>query len=84
MAGDTSTGSGSGNGLYPYKPSQVAAIIALGLFGISAIIHLINMIRKRTWFYTPLTVGAISMSPSFPPVLCDTSAHNLAKADCQR
>jgi hypothetical protein len=30
------------------------------LFGVSAIYHLIVMIKKRTWFYIPLVTGAIS------------------------
>lgn len=46
--------------LYEYKPSPTAAIIAAGLFGASAIYHLITMIRTRRWFYAAMTVGGFS------------------------
>lgn len=48
------------NGIYLYEPSLVGAIVAAGAFGISAIYHLIQMIRKRAWFYSSLTVGSFS------------------------
>jgi hypothetical protein len=54
------------NGIYLYKPSLVAAIIAASAFGISAIVHLIQMIRKRAWFYTCLTMGAYSKASNTP------------------
>ncbi|PVI04051.1 RTA1-domain-containing protein [Periconia macrospinosa] len=50
------------NGIYPYKPSQPAAVIFLFAFGISAALHLFQMIRDRAWFYGSFTVGAIMMS----------------------
>lgn len=53
--------------LYHYSPSHIAAIIAGTLFGISAAIHLVVMIRKKTWFYTAMTVGAFSASPTISP-----------------
>jgi len=48
------------NGIYPYKPNGPVCIVMALLFGISAGYHLFQMIRKKTWFYTPLVVGAIS------------------------
>lgn len=48
------------NGIYLYEPSLAAAIIAAIAFGTSAVYHLIQMIRKRAWFYSSLTVGAFS------------------------
>jgi hypothetical protein len=48
-------------GLYDYDPSMAGAALAGLLFGVSAVIHLIQMIMKRTWFYTPMTVGSFSM-----------------------
>jgi hypothetical protein len=50
------------NGIYLYEPSRAGAIIAAGAFGISAIYHLVQMIRKRAWFYSSLTVGSFSKS----------------------
>ena len=65
MANSTSTTTDS-NGLYHYDPSKTAAIIAAGLFGLSATFHLFQMIRKKTWFYTPMTIGAFSKLPPSP------------------
>jgi hypothetical protein len=59
MANSTTSAADS-NGIYHYHPSKVAAIVAALLFGASAIINLFQMIRKKTWFYTPMTVGAFS------------------------
>jgi hypothetical protein len=59
MANSTSTTTDA-NGLYKYDPSKTAAIIAAGLFGLSAQFHLFQMIRKKTWFYMPMTMGAFS------------------------
>jgi hypothetical protein len=52
MAGD--------NGIYPYKPNKNIALVAAALFGMSAIYHLIQMIRKRAWFYSSFVIGAMS------------------------
>jgi hypothetical protein len=48
------------NGIFPYAPSKIAALLFAGLFGISAIIHLVQMIKGRAWLYTSFVVGAIS------------------------
>ncbi|KAJ5475367.1 hypothetical protein N7539_008433 [Penicillium diatomitis] len=53
------------SGIFPYKPSESATLIMAVLFGISAIWHLIVMIRKKTWFYSCLTVGAIMMTSGY-------------------
>ncbi|ORX95730.1 RTA1 like protein-domain-containing protein [Clohesyomyces aquaticus] len=52
----------SPNGIYHYKPNQAGPIIAFLLFGPSAIYHLVVMIRSKTWFYIPFTVGAFMMT----------------------
>jgi hypothetical protein len=52
MAGD--------NGIYPYKPNKNITLVAVALFGLSAIYHLVHMIRKRAWFYSSFVVGAMS------------------------
>ncbi|OJJ08351.1 hypothetical protein ASPVEDRAFT_89577 [Aspergillus versicolor CBS 583.65] len=47
-------------GYFPYEPSSVGAILAMLLFGGSAIFHTIQMTRTRTWFFTAFLVGAYS------------------------
>ncbi|KAF2799666.1 RTA1 like protein [Melanomma pulvis-pyrius CBS 109.77] len=54
MAGD--------NGIYPYKPNKNVAIGACALFGISALYHLFQMVRRRAWFYTSFVIGALMMT----------------------
>ncbi|KAF7859690.1 hypothetical protein EAF04_008769 [Stromatinia cepivora] len=49
-------------GIYPYKPNSKICIVAAILFGSSAFFHVWQMLRKRTWFYTPLLVGAVMMT----------------------
>lgn len=50
------------HGIYQYAPSKPACILAAGLFGLSALYHLFQLIRSRAWFYTSLVVGALSKS----------------------
>ena len=47
-------------GYFPYEPSSVGAILAMLLFGGSAIFHTVQMTRTRTWFFTAFLVGAYS------------------------
>ncbi|KAH7349174.1 RTA1 like protein-domain-containing protein [Pyrenochaeta sp. MPI-SDFR-AT-0127] len=53
------------NGVYLYKPSLTSAIIAAGVFGISALYHLFQVIRKKAWFYSSLTAGAFMMTAGY-------------------
>lgn len=53
-------GAEDGTGIYPYKPNSKVCIVAAILFGGSAFFHVWQMLRKRTWFYTPFVVGSIS------------------------
>ena len=46
--------------LYQYEPSQIACLIALGLFGVSLFYHLFQMVKKKTWFYICLVMGSFS------------------------
>ena len=46
--------------LYQYEPSQIACLVALGLFGVSLFYHLFQMVKKKTWFYTCLVIGSFS------------------------
>ncbi|KAH7399752.1 RTA1 like protein-domain-containing protein [Cadophora sp. MPI-SDFR-AT-0126] len=58
----TATADESTNGIYPYKPNSAICIAVAILFGGSAIYHIFQMIRKKTWFYTPLVVGSVMMT----------------------
>lgn len=60
------------NGFYPYEPSRPACLIAAGLFGLSAVYHIFQLLRSRAWFYTSLVIGALSKSQ-----LCLSNAHAL-------
>lgn len=52
MANDT--------GIYVNKPNGLICIVAASLFDTSALYHLFQMTRRKTWFYIPLAVGLIS------------------------
>ncbi|KAG4442942.1 hypothetical protein IFR05_001555 [Cadophora sp. M221] len=58
----TTTAEDSVNGIYPYKPNSSICIVVAILFGGSALYHIFQMIRKKTWFYTPLIVGSLMMT----------------------
>ncbi|KAL2847529.1 RTA1 like protein-domain-containing protein [Aspergillus pseudoustus] len=42
---------------YYYTPSAAAGAIFTALFGICTILHLYQLIRTRTWFMIPFTIG---------------------------
>jgi hypothetical protein len=60
MSNLTSTSDSSD--LYPYDPSKIGTLIAAGLFGLTAFVHLIMMFSKRTWCYAAMVTGAFSSS----------------------
>ncbi|KAF5007218.1 hypothetical protein FDECE_6452 [Fusarium decemcellulare] len=43
--------------LYHYHPSLVAAIIFIVLFGLSAALHIFQLLRSRTWYFIPFIIG---------------------------
>jgi hypothetical protein len=43
--------------LYHYNPSFVAAVIFIALFALSSLLHLFQLIRKRTWYFIPFLIG---------------------------
>jgi len=51
--------------LYRYYPSQVAAIIFVVLFALTTILHIFQLIRKRTWYFIPLVVGGLCRFSDF-------------------
>ncbi|KAG4430715.1 hypothetical protein IFR05_013803 [Cadophora sp. M221] len=45
--------------LYQYEPKKVPAIIFLVLFGITTLLHIFQLIRKRTWYFVPFVIGGL-------------------------
>ncbi|APA09927.1 hypothetical protein SS1G_05817 [Sclerotinia sclerotiorum 1980 UF-70] len=45
--------------LYHYNPSSAPAAIFIVLFGITAILHLYQLIKRRTWYFIPFVIGGI-------------------------
>ncbi|QSZ29512.1 hypothetical protein DSL72_004026 [Monilinia vaccinii-corymbosi] len=45
--------------LYHYEPSLAAAVVFVGLFGVSAILHIYQLITKRTWYFIPFVIAGI-------------------------
>ena len=43
---------------YFYPPSLAAAILFTILFGLSATLHVYQMLRTKTWFMIPFVIGA--------------------------
>lgn len=44
---------------YKYEPSLAAAIVFAVLFLISSVLHTIQLVRTRTWYFTPLVIGGV-------------------------
>ena len=47
---------------YRYIPSLPAAIIFIVIFGLLTTLHIIKMLKLRSWFFVPFVVGGISKS----------------------
>ncbi|KAF1361471.1 hypothetical protein EJ07DRAFT_112012 [Lizonia empirigonia] len=43
---------------YRYHPSQVAAIIFV-IFTLTTIVHVFQVIKKRTWYFIPMIIGGL-------------------------
>ncbi|PYH97597.1 RTA1 like protein [Aspergillus ellipticus CBS 707.79] len=43
--------------LYDYNPSTGAAVVFAGLFAATSAFHLWQMVRNRTWYFTPFIIG---------------------------
>jgi len=48
------------SGYYPYEPSKAGASIVMLLFGAGAFVHLWQMFKLKTWFFTAFLIGAFS------------------------
>lgn len=45
--------------LYHYEPSFVAAVIFVALFGLTSSLHFFQLIRRRTWYFIPFSIGGL-------------------------
>ncbi|KAE9574434.1 Protein RTA1 [Colletotrichum fructicola] len=61
MADNSTTTEGASKGFvfYHYEPSMVAAVIFIGVFGISGLLHIWQLIRARTWYFIPFVIGCL-------------------------
>ncbi|KAI5859984.1 RTA1 like protein [Durotheca rogersii] len=44
---------------YRYPPSMAAAIVFVAIFAISALTHISQLVRKRTWYFIPFLLGCL-------------------------
>lgn len=49
---------------YKYVPSEPAAIAAAALFGLTTLMHLFQLIKFKTWYFTPFFIGGLCMCQS--------------------
>jgi hypothetical protein len=54
MANDVSTFE-----YYRYHPSLAAAVIFAILFLLLALLHIVQLLHKRTWYFTPVVFGSL-------------------------
>lgn len=45
--------------LYHYSPSLAAAVIFVILFVSSTALHFLQLLGKKTWYFTPFLIGGI-------------------------
>ena len=43
--------------LYHYDPSLAAACVFAVMFGVSTLLHIFQLLRRRTWYFIPFVVG---------------------------
>jgi RTA1 like protein len=54
---------------YRYHPTTVGAGIFIGVFTLTTILHIAQVIRHRTWYFIPLIVGGLCTSHSYPSLI---------------
>ncbi|CAI7655139.1 unnamed protein product [Penicillium glandicola] len=45
--------------LYHYNPSGVSAIVFAATFGLTATLHIWQLVRNRTWYFIPFVIGCL-------------------------
>lgn len=53
---------------YRYQPSLAGAIIFTILFSLTTLVHLFQLLRRRTWYFIPLLIGGICKNLLASPV----------------
>lgn len=61
---------------YHYDPSGAAAVTFAAVFGLSTVIHLWQMFRTRTFYFTPFIIGGICTLSD------ETTLHKAANIYC--
>jgi hypothetical protein len=44
---------------YKYEPSEPAAIAFAAAFGLTTVVHLLQLLRSKTWYFIPFFVGGL-------------------------
>lgn len=52
-------------GFYAYQPSIPLAAVFCGLFGVTTVIHTVQMTVSRSWYMLALVIGGLCASSSF-------------------
>jgi len=47
---------------YRYVPSLAAAVIFIIIFGVLTTVHIVKMLKLRSWFFVPFVLGGVSKS----------------------
>jgi len=42
-----------------FNPSPSASLAAIVVFALTSLLHILQLIRKRTWYFIPLLVGGL-------------------------
>ncbi|KAK1709671.1 RTA1 like protein-domain-containing protein [Colletotrichum lupini] len=61
MADNSTTTDGASTGFvfYHYEPSMVAATVFIIVFGVSCMLHIWQLCRRKTWYFIPFVIGCI-------------------------
>lgn len=66
----TTGGASSGFTFYHYEPSMVAATVFIVVFGVSGLLHIFQLCRRRTWYFIPFVIGCLCKFSNGNQLLC--------------
>jgi hypothetical protein len=58
---------------YRYQPSLVGAYIFTIAFALTTFLHIFQLVKKRTWYFIPLAVGALCTSTLLPLMITNNT-----------
>lgn len=64
--------------LYHYDPSKTAAIAAAALFTLTLVIHIFQLFKKKTWYFTAFVIGVACQFFSSSLLHITSPSHNLS------